>query len=656
MPKKEDALVIVESPTKIKTIKHFLGKGFKIDSSMGHVIDLPRKKMGIDPKKNFEPEYVVLSDKKKVLTRLKKEIKGIDKLYLATDPDREGEAIGWHLATRLGKDKKVYRVTFNEITKKAVKEAFASPADIDMDKVNAQQARRILDRIVGYSLSPLLWRKVGRGLSAGRVQSVTVRLIVEREEKIKAFTPQEYWEIEANLEKILTKEDFLTKLIEIDDKKFQLEDESSASQLVDEVSSDEFIVKDIKKRKQRKHPFPPFTTSSLQQAAFNKFHFTATKTMRIAQRLYEGMEIGKKGNIGLITYMRTDSVRVADSALKECRHYIKKNFGEAYLPVQPNRYRSRRGAQGAHEAIRPTSAERSPESIEKYLEPEEYKLYEMIWRQFVASQMTSAVYDVKTVDIKAGRCLFRATGSSCIFKGFNVLLKEKEEEKAIPQLEIGEKLRLIELTPTQHFTKPPPRFTDSSLIKMLEERGIGRPSTYAPIIQNIVTRAYVRREKGALSPTELGTLVTKLLKKHFPKILDVKFTAGMEEELDRIEEGRMEWTRMLKDFYGPFIKKVGKAKISMKNMKKEVVPTDEVCEQCGKPMVIRWGGRGRFLGCSGFPECKFTKSIGTGVMCPNEGCGGELVEKKSKRGRFFYGCSNYPECNYTSYKLPEGKD
>lgn len=648
------SLVIVESPAKSKTIHKFLGEDYVVCSSMGHVIDLPTKKMGVDIKAGFKPEYVVIPGKKKILKELKEEAKDKDKIYIATDPDREGEAIGWHLANRIGKDKEVWRVIFDEITKKAIDEAFKNPGHINLKLVNAQQARRILDRIVGYSLSPLLWKKVSRGLSAGRVQSVAVRLIVDREKEIKAFIPQEYWEIDAQLRKIKDVKSFIAKLEKIDEVKAEIKNKDEAENIVRDLADKQFKVRDIKESKKRLSPQAPFTTSKLQQEAFYKLNFRAGKTMRIAQQLYEGLEVGKEGSVGLITYMRTDSVKVAASAIEEVRDYINKKFGAEHLPQTPNIYKSKKAAQEAHEAIRPTSVTREPDSIKDYLTTDQYKLYQLIWTKFIASQMKPALYSITSVDIEAGRYLFKATGSILIFPGFKIIYEEdeqKKEEYPLPPLERGELLELIKLTPSQHFTRPPARYTDATLVKALEEEGIGRPSTYAPIIETIVLRHYVKRESSSLVPTELGTLITDLLIEHFPNILDVEFTARMEEELDEVEEGNLEWTQALSDFYGPFSEWLSKAHIEMKEVKKDIVETSERCEKCGRKMVIKWGRRGKFLSCSGFPKCKNAKSITTGIKCPQAGCDGELVERRSRRG-IFYGCSRYPNCKHIEKTLP----
>ncbi len=653
------ALVIVESPAKCKTIHKYLGSGFEVAASMGHVIDLPKSKMGIDIENNFEPKYIVVKDRKKTLAELKKKAKDKKEIYLACDPDREGEAISWHLKNELGKEKKVVRVVFNEITKEAVQEAFKHPSDINMKLVGAQQARRVLDRLVGYSLSPLLWQKVGRGLSAGRVQSVALRLIVDQERKIRAFIPEEYWTVEAELKK--EKGDgrsFTAKLEKKEDKKIEIKNEKEAQSILENLKPHSFVVREIRRQKKKRNPYPPFTTSKLQQAAYNVLRFPASKTMKVAQGLYEGVEIGSEGSIGLITYMRTDSVKIADTALKETRELILKQYGKEYLPPAPNFYKSKKAAQEAHEAIRPTSVNRRPEVIEKYLTPDQFKLYSLIWRQLVASQMTPAVIAQETVDIAAGEFLFRSSGSRVEFLGCLVVQgRSEEEDNPLPPLEAGERLALLKIESHQHFTKPPPRFTDASLVKALEEEGIGRPSTYAPILMTLTTRDYVRRDGGSLVPTELGILVVDLLVKHFSKLMDIQFTANMEEELDSVEDGKAEWVSVVKRFYGLFAGQLDMAKSQMQTFKKEAEPTDEICDQCGKPMVIKWGRKGRFMSCSGWPECRNAKSIPTSVVCPQ--CRkGKLVLRRAKsgRGRSFYGCSTYPECNFLANRLPSADD
>jgi len=657
-------VVIVESPAKSKTINKFLGKEYEVTASMGHLVDLPKDKMGVDLEGSFEPEYVVIPDRKKYVTQLKKAVKDKEAIFLAPDPDREGEAISWHLSNLLGKGKKVYRVTFDEITRERVQAAFKHPVEsIDMNLVNAQQARRILDRIVGYSISPILWKKVARGLSAGRVQSVAVRLVVEREREILAFHPQEYWEIEASLKKKTgNTSPFLAKLEKIDNEKADLKNKPDSDKIVKELDKASYVVSNIKDSKKRRNAPSPFTTSKLQQEAFNKLRFPVNRTMRIAQSLYEGVDLGDTETVGLITYMRTDSVRISNEAQTAAKNYILKKFGAKYYPPTPNVYKSKKSAQEAHEAIRPTVPLREPTSVKGFLKPDQYKLYELIWNRFMASQMTPAQFLVTTVEILAGnKYLFKASGTTMLFDGYNIVYGEQEnakdkksESQKIPPLKIKEALDLVELIPSQHFTKPPPRYSDASLVKALEEKGIGRPSTYAPIIYTVILRNYVRRDKGYLSATELGGIVNDLLVKHFPKILNLKFTALMEEELDEIEEGKIEWVKVLHDFYDPFEKSLDKAKAALKDVKKLAIKTDEVCELCGRPMVIKWGRRGKFMSCSGFPKCKHAKSITTDVPCQKPGCNGKLVERRAKKSkRRFYGCSNFPNCDFMTNTLPK---
>jgi len=656
MPK---ALVIVESPAKAKTINKYLGADYEVVSSMGHMIDLPKHTMGIDTEDDFKPEYIVIPERKKYLAQLKKQAKDRSIIYLAPDPDREGEAISWHIKNKLqDKKKKFFRVTFDEITYNAVREAFKHPREIDMNLVNAQQARRILDRLVGYSISPILWKKVRRGLSAGRVQSVAVRLIVEREREIMEFKPQEYWEIDADLKRPQDDVDerFKAKLEKCEGKKLEISDQEKADAIMAELKNEQFVVGHIKESKRQKKPLPPFTTSKLQQDSFNRLRFSAAKTMRTAQTLYEGVELGKEGNVGLITYMRTDSVRISQDAQKEAKEYILNVYGKRYYPEKPNAYKAKKGAQEAHEAIRPTLPLREPNSVKEYLTSDQFKLYDLIWKRFVSSQMTTALYAVRSVTIKAGRFEFRASDTRIVFDGFMALynvqeLEQEKEKNRLPELKANDPLDLLSLIPSQHFTKPPPRYSDGSLVKILEEKGIGRPSTYAPIIQTIVLRDYVFRESGYLKPTELGFIVTDLLVKHFPKIMDARFTARMEDELDGVEEGEIDYLVLLKSFYSPFIHSIEEAKKTMKDIRKEAPQSDEVCDQCGRPMLIKWGRKGKFLSCAGYPECKNAKSITTGVKCPREGCTGELIQRRSRRGPF-YGCTKYPQCTFISRTLP----
>ncbi|RKY37954.1 MAG: type I DNA topoisomerase [Candidatus Omnitrophota bacterium] len=649
---KKDKLVIVESAAKAKTIQKYLGKEFVVRFCLGHVRDLPKTRFGVDIENNFQPKYVIISHRRKVVNQLKKEAKNKKSIYLASDPDREGEAISWHLANILGNGCDVYRVRFYEITSSAIKAAFSNPDDINYNLVNAQQARRVLDRILGYKLSPLLWKKVGRGLSAGRVQSVALRLIVEREREIKEFVPQEYWELIAELSKSCEHKIFKAKLIKIGGRKAEIKDSQTAHSLVAKLREQKFIVEKVDERESKQNPPSPFKTSTLQQEAFNKFKFPASRTMRLAQDLYEGMDIGDEGRVGLITYMRTDSLRLAPSAVDEIREFIHKNYGQEYLPLRPNIYKSRGHAQEAHEAIRPTSIFRTPDKIRDYLSPEHFKLYELIWKRTLASQMVAMRYIQKTVDVKVDDCLFRAVGRRMLFPGFTVIY-DKEDMEDLPLLQVGEELNLIDIEAKQHFTKPPPRYTDASLVRTMEEKGIGRPSTYAPTIQTLLKREYIRRREGRFYPTELGTVVSELLVDYFPKIMDLGFTAEIEEELDKVEEGELDWRDVVRQFYQPFIEQLESAYSRMREVKKEEEETGETCPECGRKLVIKWSRRGRFISCSGYPECKYAKSITTGIKCPQPGCDGELVERKSKKGKIFYGCSRYPECNFTTSKLPK---
>jgi DNA topoisomerase I len=760
------SLVIVESPAKAKTINKYLGSDYSVKASLGHVRDLPKKGLGVNLKKAFEPTYEIIPGKEKVIKELKAAAKTVESIYIATDPDREGEAIGWHLSEELGsKKRKIFRVMFNEITQKAVREAFRKPGAIDSKLVDAQQARRILDRLVGYKISPLLWKNVRRGTSAGRVQTVALRLIVEREREIRAFVSKEYWTIAANLSghnpppfnAVLQK--FLGKNLEI-------ENEAQSQEIVKHIENARFIVDSVKKTEKKRHPVPPFITSKLQQEASRKLRFSVKKTMMLAQKLYEGIELGGEGSVGLITYMRTDSTRVSDDALADLRNYISSSFGSDYLPEKPVFYRSKKDAQDAHEAIRPTATAYHPEEIKKFLSPDEYKLYKLIWQRFVASQMTPALFDQTSVEILADKYMFKATGSVLKFDGFLKVYAEGKDEKdeedeelehKLPLLTEGEILKLNKLVPEQHFTQPPPRFTEATLVKMLEEKGIGRPSTYATILTTIQDREYVVKQEGKFSPTELGFVINDVLVASFADIFDIQYTARMEEELDEIEEGTIGWTKALSDFYGKFEEDLKSASERM-GVIREPEPTDEKCDKCGSPMVIRWGRHGRFMACSaypeckntreiaregvsiegkaeveqieescencgrpmtlkrgrfgqflactGYPDCKTTKKLATsgsgrlsvpdvpldekcpqcgknlvikhgrfgeftacsaypeckyikkktiGIACPRPNCKGELVEKKSRRGKVFYGCDQYPNCDFTAWNKPINK-
>ncbi len=664
------SLVIVESPAKAKTIAKYLGKNYTVKASVGHIMDLPKSKLGVDIENDFEPKYIVIKGKAPVVKELKSAAKKADRILLATDPDREGEAIAAHVAEAISesiKNAEVYRVLFNEITKKAILLAIEHPGKIDVNKVDAQQARRVLDRLVGYQISPILWKKVRRGLSAGRVQSVALRLICEREEEIKAFVPEEFWSLTAVLEG-KTPPQFEAKLIKRDEEKLRVKNNEEAQKILADLQGRPYSVAKVEKKERRRNPVPPFTTSKLQQEAGRKLGFTAKRTMGIAQSLYEGVDVGKEGTVGLITYMRTDSTRVGKEAQDEARELIASKYGKDYLPEKPPVYASAKSAQEAHEAIRPTSVMREPDVIKKYLENDQYKLYKLIWNRFVASQMNPAVIDQTSVDIKAGDYTFRATGAVVKFPGFMaVYMEEKSEdqvsddengEAVLPPLTEGEALTLIKLDPKQHFTQPPPRFSEALLVKTLEEKGIGRPSTYAAIISTIQDRHYVQKLENKFRPTELGVLVSDLLVHHFPVVMDVAFTARMEEELDKIEEGQMRWVEAVKDFYKPFNESLEKAHAEMKDFKSEQTLTDITCEKCGKPMLIKWGRNGQFLACSGYPDCKNTKPFvrkengeveaapeeATDEICPK--CGSPMVIKRGRFGKFL-ACSRYPECNHT---------
>jgi DNA topoisomerase-1 len=725
--RQSEALVIVESPAKAKTIKKYLGPGYVVKASVGHIKDLPKKKMGIDIEHGFEPEYVVIESKQKVLAEIKDAAANVQRIYLAPDPDREGEAIAWHIAEEVRPaNPNIQRVLFNEITKKAINEAIQRPTTLDVKKFESQQARRVLDRIVGYQISPVLWTKVRRGLSAGRVQSVAVRIIVDREAEITAFQPQEYWTVEAKVEGG-NPPPFSAKVVRVDDKKAELTHEGQAREVVDAIKSSPLVVASVERKERRKNPPPPFITSKLQQEASSKLRFSPKRTMGLAQRLYEGVEVGEDGLVGLITYMRTDSTRLSDDAVTEVRAYIGERFGADRLPPEPVVYKTKKGAQDAHEAIRPTSTKYDPESVRKLWaagqgggrderETEDLlKLYTLIWNRTIACQMVPAVFDQTSIEMGAGRVALRATGQVMKFAGFLEVYAETIEDAAnedetsgaLPEVREGETLKLLETTPEQHFTQPPPRFSEATLVKELEEKGIGRPSTYAAILTTIQGRGYVEKREGRLHPTELGTMVDGLLLKSFPDIVSSDFTAQMEEQLDKVEDGEADWVKILKGFYTPFKAEVETAKKEMRNVKAEEQKTDEVCEKCGSGMVIKWGRNGHFLACSGYPECRNTKEyrknadgtltvvpttrpsdmkcptcgsdmvirrgrfgefqactrypeckttapMSLGVDCPKPNCGGYLTEKRSKRGKVFFGCSNYQRtnCDFVSWDRP----
>jgi DNA topoisomerase-1 len=656
-------LVIVESPAKAKSISKFLSKNFVVKASMGHLRDLPKSQIGVDIENDFEHKYIAIRGRGELVKELKNAAKTADKILLASDPDREGEAIAWHLAHLLGLNlDENSRIEFHEITKPTIQKAVKNPRKIDMDKVDAQQARRVLDRLVGYKLSPLLWRKVKKGLSAGRVQSVAVRLIVDREEEIRSFVPEEYWTLEAHL--LCAEGSFIAKLIQKQGKKINIANKQQMDQVLKELKAAEFKIVEIKHKEKKKQPAPPFTTSSLQQDAYRKLNFTPKKTMMLAQQLYEGIELGKAGSVGLITYMRTDSVRISETAQTEAKEYILANYGDPYYPERPRKYSTKGRAQEAHEAIRPTSILRTPDSLKGYLSRDQLRLYRLIWERFVASQMSAAVFDTISVDVGAGDYLFRANASSLKFAGYLSVYEEstddpdkQENEQACfnSNLQQGQILKLQKLKEKQHFTEPPPRYTEASLVKKMEEAGIGRPSTYAPTIETIQTRGYVVKEEKRLVPTELGEIVISLLKEHFPDIVDLEFTANLEEKLDDIEEGNASWKGIIRDFYGPFAKTLEIAEQKIGKVKIEDEVSDQICEFCGRNMVIKMGRYGKFLACPGFPECKNARPLleEIGIDCPK--CGEKLVVRRTKKGRKFYGCSKYPECDFVSWEKPAPK-
>lgn len=665
------SLVIVESPAKARTIKKYLGKDFDVEASSGHLIDLPSNRLGVDIEKNFKPQYVVISDKKKFLGQLEKAAKKVEKIYLASDPDREGEAIAWHIVDRLKIKNRAFRVLIYEITEKAVQEAIRNPISLSQERFEAQQARRVLDRLVGYQVSPILWKKVRRGLSAGRVQSVALRIIVEREREIENFKPEEYWTVEASLKEILESNgiSFIAFLVKYDGKKVEIQNEKQALEIVEALKNKKYSVVSVERKERIRNTLPPFITSTVQQEASRKLRFPVKKTMSIAQRLYEGLELGEEGPVGLITYMRTDSVRISEHAVAEARSYIGENYGADFLPETPNIFKLKKSAQDAHEAIRPTAVATTPDSVKPFLSEDEFELYKLIWQRFIASQMSPAVYDQTIVEIEAGKGLFRVTGSVMKFPGFTAIYmegkeeeeeaKEKEEDAKLPELSEGEELKLLNLEGKQHFTQPPPRFTESSLVKELEEKGIGRPSTYSTILSTIQEREYVVREKNRLKPTLLGSSVTDLLIQGFPEVMDVQFTADMEEKLDEVEEGTVNWVELLQKFYKGFSNRLTQAESSMRSLRREGVPTDIECENCGSSMIIKWGKKGEFLSCSRYPDCKNAKQFEYGedgeirikekrepeirndVLC--DLCGKSMAMRTSRYGKFL-GCTGFPEC------------
>jgi len=651
-------LVIVESPAKAKSISRFLSNNYMVKASMGHLRDLPKSQMGVDIEQDFEPKYIAIRGRGDLIKELRAAAKSASKVLLASDPDREGEAIAWHLGHLLGLDlTEKCRIEFHEITKPAITAAIKQPRQIDTCKVDAQQARRVLDRLVGYQLSPFLWRKVKKGLSAGRVQSVAVRLICDREEEIRNFIPEEYWTLTANLQS--KGGIFSAKLVKKDDQKVSISSEEEMKKVLSELKDQQFMVKDVRTKEKKKQPSPPFTTSSLQQEAHRKLNMSPKRTMMLAQQLYEGIELGKEGSIGLITYMRTDSVRVSDIAQAEAKEYIGQHFGQEYCPSEPRQYKSKGRVQEAHEAIRPTSILRTPDSVKEFLSRDQLRLYRLIWERFLASQMSSAILDILTVEVEAGSYLFRANTSTVRFPGYLAVYEDPQEDNEdvaegnlTVELQPQESLVLVSLEDKQHFTEPPPKYTEASLVRKLEEEGIGRPSTYAPTIETIQTRGYVAKEGKQLSPTELGEIVVAILKEYFPEIVDLEFTANMEKKLDDIEEGILPWKEVIRDFYGPFAQTLAEADQHMGKVQIEDKVSDEICENCGRHMVIKMGRYGKFLACPGFPECRNTKPLLEEVGTPCPLCGNPLVIRRSKKGRKFYGCSAYPECEFVSWELP----
>ncbi|WP_286034722.1 type I DNA topoisomerase [Megamonas hypermegale] len=660
-------LVVVESPTKAKTIEKYLGnKKYTVMASMGHLRDLPKSQFGIDVEHDFTPKYINIRGKGDLIKALKKEAKKSEKVYLASDPDREGEAIAWHLAYILGIDEhEKCRIVFNEITKPAIQEAVKNPKAINIDRVDAQQARRMLDRIVGYKLSPLLWKKIRKGLSAGRVQSVTVKMICDREKEIQKFKSEEYWTVDFKFKKKPRSNMFAAELIAIDDKKLMISAKKEDIKIASKTEADDicldienvdFKVVEIKKRQRQRKAPAPFTTSSLQQDAARKLGFTSRKTMMVAQQLYEGISLGRKGPTGLITYMRTDSTRISDIALNEARTFIEENFGKEYLPEKPNIYVAGKASQDAHEAVRPTNIKLTPASVEQYLTKEQLKLYKLIWQRFLGSQMLPANYDMMSVTMQGGKYTAKATGSKMKFAGFTAVYNDsdnkKEKDVILPDLAEGDELSIQKIEPMQHFTEPPARYNDASLVKTLEEKGIGRPSTYAPIIETILARGYVVRSDKKFEPTDLGFVVVDLLEKYFKEIVDEKFTADLEYKLDEIAVGKIEKNTLLREFYVPFEKTLEHAEEEIGEVEVPDEVSDVQCELCGRMMVVKQGRYGKFLACPGFPECRNTKPIikDTGVKCPK--CGGKIIERRTRRGIVFYGCENYPKCDYVSWDMP----
>ena len=658
----ETKLVIVESPAKARTIAKFLGKGYKVEASQGHIRDLPKSQMGVDVEHDFDLKYITIRGRGKILTKIRKEAKNASQILLATDPDREGEAISWHLAQTLGIDTdKPCRIEFHEVTKKAVHNALRSPRPIDMGRVDAQQARRVLDRLVGYEISPLLWAKVKKGLSAGRVQSVATRMVVMREEEIESFIPEEYWDVTAKAQMITSrgrKMHFDARLVSLDGGKADIKNQEEAQKAVERMKGARFAVYGVKHGERKKMPAAPFTTSSLQQEASRKLNYTTAKTMQVVQQLYEGIELENKDIQGLVTYIRTDSVRISDDAMEAVRLYIPERFGKEYLPETPNEYKGRKNAQEAHEAIRPTDVRRAPESIKAFLTKEQFSLYRLIYTRFLSSQMMPALYDTMTLDIGGSGVGLRFYGEHKKFAGFTSVYEEgsdddiQSSETTLPQMKEGDAVVVEDVESKQHFTQPPARYTEASLVRTLEEKGIGRPSTYAPTITTIIARGYVSREKKRLYPTELGRMVTDMMEQYFSKIVDTEFTAELEDELDDVEEGKINWREILREFYPPFLETLKKAEEQVEKVHIADEVSDVACDLCGAMMVYKMGRFGKFLACPNFPECRNTKAILNYIQAPCPKCGKRLLEKNSRKNRKFYGCEGYPECDFVSWELP----
>ncbi len=662
MAASKQKLIIVESPAKARTISKFLGKGYKVEASQGHVRDLPKSQLGVEVENDFSLKYITIRGRGDILTNIRKEARSAGQVFLATDPDREGEAISWHLATILGMDvEEPCRIEFHEVTKKAIQAAIKTPRKIDMGLVDAQQARRVLDRLVGYQISPMLWTKIKKGLSAGRVQSVATRLVVMREEEIETFIPEEYWDVNVKtfaLGAHAKKAAFLSRMVSLDGQKAEIRCAEDAEKAVARINDARFAVTGVKMGEKHKHPAPPFTTSSLQQEASRKLNFTTAKTMQVVQQLYEGVDLAGEGTQGIVTYIRTDSVRISDEAMNALRAYIPERFGEDYLPEKPNEFQGRKNAQDAHEAIRPTDVSRTPEKIKASLTKDQFNLYRLIYNRFIASQMNDAVYETMTADISGDGVGLRFYGEHKKFAGFTVLYEEgadeaeESSETSLPQIKEGDAAQVEEVLSKQHFTQPPARYTEGSLVRVLEEKGIGRPSTFAPTVTTIISRGYVSREKKSLYPTELGRMVNTMMEEYFPDIVDTEFTAELEDKLDAVEEGETDWKQIIRDFYPEFRRELEIAEQQIEKVEIKDEPSDEPCDKCGAMMVYKMGRFGRFLACPNFPDCRNTKPILTYIEAPCPQCGARLMEKTSKKNRKFFGCERYPECGFVSWEKP----